>query len=189
MAIKTFTTGEILTASDTNTYLANSGLVYVTQVSPTASTAVQIPSCFSSTYNNYKVIVTPISVVSASDVRLKLLVGTTPTSTGYYMTNIFASGGSISSSSENAQTSFRGVYCGTGGTGTGPFNFLEFDIYGVFATTPTRYRMQSSAWDGTNTVNRSATGFHDGSTSFNGLELSAGSNITCTVSIYGYRKS
>jgi hypothetical protein len=29
MAIKTFTTGEVLTASDTNTYLANSGLVYV----------------------------------------------------------------------------------------------------------------------------------------------------------------
>jgi hypothetical protein len=27
MAIKTFTTGEVLTASDTNTYLANSGLV------------------------------------------------------------------------------------------------------------------------------------------------------------------
>jgi hypothetical protein len=29
MAIKTFTTGEVLTAADTNTYLANSGLVYV----------------------------------------------------------------------------------------------------------------------------------------------------------------
>jgi hypothetical protein len=30
MAIKTFTTGEVLTASDTNTYLANSGLVFET---------------------------------------------------------------------------------------------------------------------------------------------------------------
>ena len=30
MAIKTFTTGEVLTASDTNTYLANAGLVYIT---------------------------------------------------------------------------------------------------------------------------------------------------------------
>jgi hypothetical protein len=29
MAIKTFTTGEVLTASDTNTYLANAGLVFV----------------------------------------------------------------------------------------------------------------------------------------------------------------
>jgi hypothetical protein len=27
MAIKTFTTGEVLTAADTNTYLANSGLI------------------------------------------------------------------------------------------------------------------------------------------------------------------
>jgi len=29
MAIKTFTTGEVLTAADTNTYLTNSGFQYV----------------------------------------------------------------------------------------------------------------------------------------------------------------
>ena len=30
MAVKTFSTGEVLTASDTNTYLNNGGLVYIT---------------------------------------------------------------------------------------------------------------------------------------------------------------
>ncbi len=29
MAVKTFTTGEVLTAADTNTYLNNGGLVYI----------------------------------------------------------------------------------------------------------------------------------------------------------------
>ena len=41
MAIKTFTTGEVLTASDTNTYLNNGGLVFINQVSYTASTSTE----------------------------------------------------------------------------------------------------------------------------------------------------
>ena len=54
MAIKTFTTGELLTASDTNTYLANSGLVYVSS-GTTAGTAntLAIATAFSSTYEHY----------------------------------------------------------------------------------------------------------------------------------------
>jgi len=54
MAIKTFTTGEVLTASDTNTYLANSGLVFVTSGS-TAGTAntLAIATSFTSTYEHY----------------------------------------------------------------------------------------------------------------------------------------
>jgi len=57
MAIKTFTTGEVLTASDTNTYLANAGLDFIKQTAYTASSAAQVLSCFSSTYANYKIII------------------------------------------------------------------------------------------------------------------------------------
>jgi hypothetical protein len=57
MAVKTFTTGEVLTSSDTNTYLANAGWVYVTSVS-VGSTPVQtvsISNAFSSTYTEYMI--------------------------------------------------------------------------------------------------------------------------------------
>jgi len=56
MAIKTFTTGEVLTASDTNTYLANAGWVYVNSGTFTGQTAVQVNSVFTSTYSNYKLV-------------------------------------------------------------------------------------------------------------------------------------
>jgi len=57
MAIKTFTTGEVLTASDTNTYLANSGLVFVSSTTiGTAVSSVTVSNCFSSTYTNYKIV-------------------------------------------------------------------------------------------------------------------------------------
>ena len=56
MAVKTFTTGEVLTSADTNTYLNNGGLVYITQVALTSGTSVTVSNCFSSTYNSYRVV-------------------------------------------------------------------------------------------------------------------------------------
>ena len=60
MAIKTFTTGEVLTASDTNTYLNNGGLVWIAQGSFTGATAaapVAVQSVFNSTYSHYRLII------------------------------------------------------------------------------------------------------------------------------------
>jgi hypothetical protein len=52
MAIKTFVTGTVLTAADTNEYLANSGLVYITSTSAVPLQAtVTISGCFSATYD------------------------------------------------------------------------------------------------------------------------------------------
>ena len=62
MAIKTFTTGEVLTAADTNTYLANSGLVYITDV---AFSTTAIDGIFTSTYDNYKIVISNASTSSA----------------------------------------------------------------------------------------------------------------------------
>ena len=67
MAIKTFTTGELLTASDTNTYLANSGLVYVKSqtIGGVGVTSVDITNAFSATYDNYLVTVTDVDSSAA----------------------------------------------------------------------------------------------------------------------------
>jgi hypothetical protein len=57
MAIKTFTTGEVLTAADTNTYLNNGGLVYISTTNiGSAVTTVTVTNCFSATYDNYRII-------------------------------------------------------------------------------------------------------------------------------------
>lgn len=54
MAVKTFTTGEVLTAADTNTYLNNGGLVYIsaTNIGTTVASVV-VSNAFSSTYEAY----------------------------------------------------------------------------------------------------------------------------------------
>ena len=59
MAVKTFTSGEVLTASDTNTYLNNGGLVYVkSQTIGSAVSSINVTSAFDSTYDIYAITVT-----------------------------------------------------------------------------------------------------------------------------------
>jgi len=95
MAIKTFTAGSVLTASDTNTYLANSGLVYVTSATIGAgSTSVTVSNCFSSTYDAYQIVVTGGNM-TAGDYGLNMRLGST--TTGYYYTGTYLTYGNVGS--------------------------------------------------------------------------------------------
>ena len=82
MAVKTFTT-ETLTSADTNTYLANSGLVYITQANLTGS-SVSIASCFSATYDSYLLQFTNTKCANANICGWQLLNGATPITTATY---------------------------------------------------------------------------------------------------------
>jgi hypothetical protein len=87
MAIKTFTTGEVLTASDTNTYLANSGLVFVkAQTVGSAVTSVTVSDAFNSTYDAYKIVATNVTTTGNGIVSFAL-GGIT---TGWYGNLIYA---------------------------------------------------------------------------------------------------
>lgn len=105
MAIKTFTTGEVLTASDTNTYLNDSGLVLITSgvtVSSTGGTAatvangtvtigtsnssVTVSGVFSSTYDNYRIIISGGTGSAADNLSMQLtgITGSVYRQLGFY---------------------------------------------------------------------------------------------------------
>ncbi len=89
MAVKTFTTGEVLTAADTNTYLANAGLVYVTSTTVgTAVASVTISNCFSSTYDHYRVVIAGIVNSTAANLtgQLSGITGSTYSTGGTFFT-------------------------------------------------------------------------------------------------------
>lgn len=85
MAVKTFTTNEVLTSSDTNTYLANSGLVYVGGAAFSAVTTFDITG-FSLTYTRYRVVMTTrrVDTNGMGTFIAKLHNGGTPISANYY---------------------------------------------------------------------------------------------------------
>jgi hypothetical protein len=188
MAVKTFTT-EVLTSADTNTYLANSGLVYITSASATSGTALVFTSVFNSTYDNYRVIVTSMRSTTAAGMSIQLGTGTA-TNTGYYWGAIYLSaytasptvnthGGSNASSMETA------IVCGSSTDGGGIIEILNPNVakntmiinHGVDGRTDGSPRQTYSGW-------QSAT------TQFTSLHLNLGAGISNMVAtVYGYRKA
>lgn len=88
MAVKTFTSGEVLTSSDTNTYLANSGLVYISTTNFATASTTQFTSAFTSTYRNYRTYL-EVKASSGTNFYIRFLVGTTVQTGNILCTNSY----------------------------------------------------------------------------------------------------
>jgi len=187
MAIKTFSVGEVLTASDTNTYLANSGLVYVTSTTiGSAVSSVTVSNCFSSTYDNYKVMIsggTSSAAGGDDDLILQLTVSGTASTANYNMTNPYWSWGSTTTFVRTGGgASF--VYAG----GIADSLYMNADLMLPFAAKYTT----CSAFNIRNAVGGPTFGVHKVNTSYDGIKIAPSSGGTMTggtITVYGYRKA
>jgi hypothetical protein len=190
MAIKTFTTGEVLTAADTNTYLANSGLVYIPG-GALSSTAVNFVGCFTNTYTDYRIVVDSLAWNATGDLYYQFLTGTTPyTNADYFwaMRGYKATGVAFDN---GAQTQTQG-FLGTGNIGANNLivGSCSWDICGPQVSQRTLLTGQgagvSSEYFGFNGMNA-----HNVVAAYTGIRLLTNSATTFTgnVSIYGYRKA
>ena len=183
MAIKTFTTGEVLTAADTNTYLANSGLVYITSATiGTAVSSVAVSSCFSSTYDTYRVVVSG-SVGSILSDNLTLRLGAS--TTGYYgiLTYATYAGAANLCAADNNASLFTYV-----GNANNQVINTSFDLISPFLAKYTN--IANAQW-----VPQNAAGVYNGihqvATSYTSLTVfTLGSTMTGgTITVYGDRKA
>jgi hypothetical protein len=204
MAIKTFTTGEVLTASDTNTYLNDSGLVLITSgitVSSTGGTAATVASgtvtvgtnntavtvngAFSATYNNYKIIYT--GGVASASADLRLTIGAS--ATGYFGNLIYARPNAATPAGvANNNTNFWQYGAGLSST----TNVVSsFEIYQPFQALRTGLFTQVIHIDGAASALGTFIGFHDVATSYTSFTItpSAGNLTGGTIRVYGYRQS
>jgi hypothetical protein len=182
MAIKTFTTGEVLTASDTNTFLANSGLVYVTSTTiGSAVSSVTISNCFSSTYDNYRILVNGGSASADQNLAMTLNGGTT----AYYGVLVYGltngTGPFVASNNNAGEWSFVGYQNTTSGI------ILTMDVMGpnLAEWTGVHSTYISPGGGGTYTGSRQATTQHTGFT----LTPAGGTMTGGTITVYGYRKA
>lgn len=184
MAIKTFATGEVLTASDTNTYLANSGLVYVTSTTiGSAVSSVTISNVFSSTYDNYQILITDFSMSSASNVEMQLRAGGTTSTTAYYWAGIYMAYTSSTVNGENSNNGSAWVL----GFSDGSDNSLIFDVAMPYTATQTHYTIShgNPSYFGTK------AGYHATTSSYTDFVLkpASGTMTGGTITVYGYRKA
>ena len=188
MAVKTFTTGEVLTAADTNTYLANSGLVYVSGASFSNAATVDATG-FSSTYKAYRVMFTPYRHSGSGAV---IVTATFRTSTGAATGGYFGAGWFV-------------TYLGTSGATGSRNNGTEMVVGSVFDTARQTRTFLDVSDVGVSGFYPSVTGaFYDFSQAQNvtfGYELANGtnvidrirfacaSNMTGSWRVYGYREA
>ena len=183
MAIKTFSTGEVLTASDTNTFLANAGLVYVTSTTVGSGvSSVTVSNVFSSTYDDYRIVYMGGSCSAQGD--LKMTLGAT--ATGYYQNVIYTAwNNTVGGASTNNGTSWERA-----GIAETSVNALQLDIYSPNLASRTVIWGAFIGPDSTR-VGGSMSGFLANNTSYTAFTItpSTGTLTGGTIRVYGYRKA
>ena len=189
MAIKTFTTGEVLTASDTNTYLANSGLVFIASTTFAGSTGVEMSNCFSSTYDNYEVHVTVYGNTS-TNTQFQLMTGTNTKDTGSTYNRV---GWYWVSSFTNFNATAQTIWFNANhGTTVAQYSNSQTTIFRPNVS-GVRTESRGQSYAGDSDLITYANQYTTTTTAYTGIYLfppgGAGVNITGTITIFGYRKS
>jgi hypothetical protein len=192
MAIKTFTTGEVLTAADTNTYLANSGLVYITGGTQSGSAALNADGVFTSTYLNYRLELTAVEQSVANNaVRFNFRSGG---STNFNNTYEYAYRGlrtNGTSGDTSAATTFAeiGIYMAT--YANTMLGSAAIDIQGPQAAQTSFGLVNAIGYEGGVYQMRNGGFVYNDVTSFDGfrISLSGSGNIAFKWQLYGYRKA
>jgi hypothetical protein len=179
MAIKTFTTGEVLTAADTNTYLANSGLVFVkSQTIGSGVGSVTVTSAFSSTYDNYLIVMS--DTVGSTNTALTCQLGSVTTGYRYsFLYTTYTSSPLAVGTSAAAAFEYCGAITSTSG-------HAYFSLQNPFLTKNTF--MQGAAANTSYAGNTSGVlATTDSYTAFT-IITAAGTMTGGTIAVYGYRK-
>ena len=188
MATKTFSSGEVLTAADTNLYLNNGGLVLVgTRTFSSGSGGyIAYSDCFNSTYTNYRVVYNNlICSAGAATLKFGLYDGTAYGTSGLYATRMqipyntttFSGVVAANNASEATLGTVADATNGAGGT-------IEFQM--PFLSTKTAFQFSGiDTRSGGNGCIYGA-GHDDSTTSWKGFRMGGG--ITSgQISVYGYR--
>jgi hypothetical protein len=164
------------------------GLVLVASNTFSAATSLSINNCFTSTYDNYRVMLTVTAASGVVAVNLRLRVSGTDSSTTYTTQQLQVTG-----------TSVAGGRTGAGNTGTEwqvantsaslPVG-INGDIFGPQRAAATSINFTSNFPSGSATIEM-YSGSHSTATSYDGLSIlaAAGGNITGFIRVYGYRNS
>ena len=192
------TNGQVLVAdSTTATGLAwasaPSGLNLVSTTSFTSVASQSIPSVFSASYTNYKILLTITASTATALCTLRLRSGSTDNSTaGNYLYQNFQLGGITNSDalaqgwSNTSATSFIATQLVTNAGFQNRYSVIE--MLSPFETFKTGYTADFMGGNGApHDYANKITGRMDVTTSYDGFSIIAGSgNITGKVSVYGY---
>ena len=169
------------------------GLVFLSKTTITATAATTISNLFTSTYNDYRIIITINGASDSNKLRMQLTSGGTPVTSGY------SAGCFIGDYTSGAPPLINYGYAESANfvlgyvpnSSTQNAN-IAMDMYGPQATQKTAINGQTtSVWSGAANAGGAVLGFLDSTTSYDGIKIysSANTALTGTVVVYGYAKA
>lgn len=179
MPVPVFSVNEVLTSSAMNQV----GLWKVASYSFTSNATPYIDNCFTSDYENYKVVISVTSNANAQ-ARFQFRTGGSNVATvaywwgGYYLN---MSGAAVLTPENSGSAANQGRY---GAFATNGNNFAEINI-----SCP-KNSSQKTTWTSVHqsaeNFSRYMTGYFDGTNSFDGIQLQ-GATLTGNITVYGLR--
>jgi hypothetical protein len=231
LGFKTFTTGEVLTAADTNGYLMQgvnvfadaaartaaitspqegqmsflkdtnsteyysgsawvavsggaSGMTLISTTTLSSSGNFNINGCFSSTYDNYRVIFSSLQGSAASFMSMGLRTGSTNATANYKFGGYVVEYGTFTVNATTAASTARISYVDWGSTTTTNSAYI-FDFFNPFKTTNTNF----SGMMAKDAAMNYQAGTHAVATSYDSLWFTIDSGtLSGNISIYGLAK-
>lgn len=180
MAIKTWTS-ERVTSADINTYLTNAGLVYVTETTASA-VASKLVTGITSTYENYRLVVTNLTCTAGTLIAQLSLNGTTSGASYYGGFRGYTYAGADANASVNNGVWWTLAAPSATIPGTLVMDIMRPNIAGASAMTATHVGGISAISGG---------GLHNVATAYNEVYfgLFGGGTLSGTFRLYGYRQA
>lgn len=179
MALKTFAAGEILTAQNTNTYLNNGGLVYISETTAAAVATKPLTGIFSSTYENYRIVITNITSNIAG-----LLTATLGASNITYSYGLY--GWTYVGAADNLNLN-SGAFWTIARTNTAVPASVTMDIYRPQIAAQTSFTSNSMG----QTSSLLGGGTHAQATAYTDLTIGlfTAATFSANIKVYGYRQA
>ena len=189
-----FASGDVLTASDTNTYLTNGGLVYITEATATSGGTLSINNCFTSTYASYVAVCTFITTTAtAFELCVRFRASGVDTSAGYYTGTTRVD---VTAGTSNVQAGNNASQYGTGcvAANAGRAHAVIQIVNPQLAQYTTFSAQASDTRGASGYAGVSSGGTLTNTTQYDGLTFGAGPFGTGVISnlqvkVYGYRQA
>jgi hypothetical protein len=167
------------------TAVGNSGLVYVTSTTATSGTSISINNCFTSTYQNYKIVVSNLTSTGVAPLYFRLRASSSDATTSYYYN------GTYMDYTSATVLGFNGSNLGYYDAGLVADLTMaggSIDVFNPQVAFVTSFNCNGTDPRTTGGGARYSSGMHYANTSYDGFTIYNATFTNITVAVYGYRK-
>lgn len=165
------------------TAASSSGLVFLEKGTFTTTTSIISGSVFSSTYDNYLILITVNSATNSPSFQMRMRTGSTTTTSGYTFAQANANESSSSSAYGSGNTSAWDLTSGDTSNGT----FIRMHLANPYKSNFTHFNAQNDWTQSSTTMQvRNQAGFLNNTTSYDKFDIIAQYNVTGFYAVYGF---